>query len=1507
MCKTVFLLLAIFVAISYGDDKSSLTFVIDDTGSMSDDIAQVKEGVNLIFDTVTNSNVSLIEDFVLVTFNDPHVTFRTATKSKEVFKQQLASITVTGGGDCPEMAMTGIETALSSSKPKSYLYVFTDASAKDYSKLETIQSKAIKDSSQVVFLLTGRCTANDNDPDYQAYYKLAEATSGQVFHLGKQNVKEILHYIAEQIESPKTIITAKKFPPGPGHNLTFPVDPDMKTLIVSESGKEPTIDVRSPDGSVPDTKTVVDLPEVIAIRIDDTIPGNYTAVVGSKSETSVVVTATTSIKFKHGFSVVPPTNIGDTATRPVSDEKTHLSIKLETPDNDKILASVEILDIKENVRHEMPLTLINEKEKFYSTKDFQPPEYLFKIAVKGLDTKTNTTFKRIGPTPIEVQRPIKGVIDAMAPSIKFDGGLKIDAVYNEPLKISCKVRAYPKPDIIWVDNSGTFFPTTVSIVELPYDYISIMSIDKITKNSTYTCKASNTHGDYSKNIDVVTMRKEYFNIIEVPKDTTIEYRKSGKIICNVDAFPPANIAWYSKETKLHTDEFFDISHDGTVLIIRDMLPHLNKSYSCQVKNDDNKETFPFNIILLGFEKPEIEKTPPILHGIKGNNSEIICRIIKGSPKPQIVWYFKAEGNKRFSKLNESGEVLLLRNLDFSNEGVYTCHVSNDAGQDFKEVTLVVDYAPYIDQDKFRVISRHGESTTLKCQVHGVPKPKVSWFHDGIEIFNDREHHIYRDHSLRFKGSLANNGQFVCIASNTVGTASRTVQVDYIVPVAIEPPKVSTFEMNFGDRITLPCQADGYPRPTIKWIFYNTVTKRRITIRPSDNSGSLNLYNLHPQQGGYYSCVARNVDSSANITYHITVLEKPYIHNNNPKKTFTVVTRDLVHVIPCQASGNPKPEITWSKNGLNIAAGTEWYDIQDDGTLVIKNIDEVSAGSYVCKAQNKVGEDSQAFHVIVRPFPDTITPTEIINLQENSTVDLVCNISHTRLDYIRWYKDRKLVSEGELTLRNVKISDAGIYTCRVSTFSESTSKSTRLIVGSAPTFIGDTELTINYEDNIPTFLDCEAFGEPTPEIVWLQNGKQLDSRKMLLEFEMTSDTRGQYQCIVKNIYGTINRTFEIISRECFLNMEEGFMTTQPIMVEPRFLRAPQFEISNGFVRIPTEESLLLYCPSGFSNIPRSEVIATCEGDMNFNIEGRTFKYSELNCQEEVTPLIRRTGSQCSSENTEKVLVGFEIRGEFLEVYEICMDKATNTPVYAKTKIHRSIPDVSSKNDFKWFGDDSSELNFDDIYDCNRQINDISSRLRKWFHFEDRCCFKSRKLVNPRDLIAGISQKTAYTYLNVVPQWSTCGTENWDILEDKIRNLAKSSYDDLVVWTGISEHLTINNAASIAENINLFDATGHQQAVPQYLWKVVQNPATRSSLAIVQVNMPDLTISEAFRHMLCRDICRDIPWMADQLTWRDPTKGFTFCCSLDEFETAFHLENLFGDNRRILHIASLPKLR
>nr|CAD7427622.1 unnamed protein product [Timema monikensis] len=81
----------------------------------------------------------------------------TVTTDHELFRQSLLDIYINGGGDCPEMAVGAIQTALDVSLPGSFIFVFTDARSKDYKLLNDVLSLVQRKQSQVINHCSYRC------------------------------------------------------------------------------------------------------------------------------------------------------------------------------------------------------------------------------------------------------------------------------------------------------------------------------------------------------------------------------------------------------------------------------------------------------------------------------------------------------------------------------------------------------------------------------------------------------------------------------------------------------------------------------------------------------------------------------------------------------------------------------------------------------------------------------------------------------------------------------------------------------------------------------------------------------------------------------------------------------------------------------------------------------------------------------------------------------------------------------------------------------------------------------------------------------------------------------------------------------------------------------------------------------------------------------------------------------------------------------------------------------
>ncbi|XP_053478034.1 von Willebrand factor A domain-containing protein 7-like [Ictalurus furcatus] len=244
---------------------SVLCFVIDTTGSMSDDIAEVRRVTSAIIDSKTGTAAQPSE-YILVPFNDPDYGPLSRTTDPNVFKQQLSALEASGGGDAPEMCLSGLQLALTGSPPQTEIFVFTDADAKDTFLTSTVQALIEITKSKVTFMLTNifssgrrRRSAKAIDGQQQVstrlfiplnpvYQDLAQASGGQAIEVTKGTLSQATGII--DVTSRSTLVTLFQAVrnPAKAENFSVFVDSSVQNLTIYITGNSPYYTITSPSG-----------------------------------------------------------------------------------------------------------------------------------------------------------------------------------------------------------------------------------------------------------------------------------------------------------------------------------------------------------------------------------------------------------------------------------------------------------------------------------------------------------------------------------------------------------------------------------------------------------------------------------------------------------------------------------------------------------------------------------------------------------------------------------------------------------------------------------------------------------------------------------------------------------------------------------------------------------------------------------------------------------------------------------------------------------------------------------------------------------------------------------------------------------------------------------------------------------------------------------------------------------------------------------------------------------
>ncbi|XP_049900731.1 von Willebrand factor A domain-containing protein 7 [Epinephelus moara] len=299
--------------------SSVLCFVIDTTGSMSDDIAEAKR---VSFEIIDSKRGTQQEPsaYILVPFNDPGFGPLIMTTNADIFKDRINKLSASGGGDIPELCLSGLQLALTAAPPSSEIFVFTDAPAKDADLKGTITALIESTKSVVTFMLTDvlasrrrrRNPQGKSSPrsmsqlDAQLYRDLARASGGQAIEVTKSDLSLATSVIEDSSASAVVTVFQVVRNPGQPGNFTFTVDGSLRNMTAYITGASSlTYDLTSSTGvSQSSSESSGPLASVttagnlrrLSLNTDNQT-GSWEIRVNSNSPYSVKVTGQSSVNF----------------------------------------------------------------------------------------------------------------------------------------------------------------------------------------------------------------------------------------------------------------------------------------------------------------------------------------------------------------------------------------------------------------------------------------------------------------------------------------------------------------------------------------------------------------------------------------------------------------------------------------------------------------------------------------------------------------------------------------------------------------------------------------------------------------------------------------------------------------------------------------------------------------------------------------------------------------------------------------------------------------------------------------------------------------------------------------------------------------------------------------------------------------------------------------------------------------------------------------------------------
>ncbi|XP_058067056.1 uncharacterized protein LOC131216554 [Anopheles bellator] len=294
---------------------------------------------------------------------------------------------------------------------------------------------------------------------------------------------------------------------------------------------------------------------------------------------------------------------------------------------------------------------------------------------------------------------------------------------------------------------------------------------------------------------------------------------------------------------------------------------------------------------------------------------------------------------------------------------------------------------------------------------------------------------------------------------------------------------------------------------------------------------------------------------------------------------------------------------------------------------------------------------------------------------------------------------------------------------------------------------------------------------------------------------------------------------------------------------------------------------------------------CVSGTKFKLGGKIVDIASVSCSTRSTGQVVKTSLSCAGSGT-LFNIGFRIPSVgFVTYIQSCYNLRTASVIYTRhvipgAAINYAIQE-SYRPSFKSTGTARQvkpASSYTTAQQAIRFAQLLGSQTQANRYINSRSFLSRGHLAPDADGVFRQWQWATYFYVNVAPQWQATNAGNWLTVENAARTVAARLAEDVLIFSGVHDVLTLPHAKGYRVPITL-EAGGIQ--VPKWYWKIIKSPRTNAAIALITNNDPFRT-SISTAEMLCQDVCAQYGW--NNGNYRNFARGYTYCCTVADLRKA-----------------------